>query len=115
MMRRPVAILLLLAQALALVHLVGAPHAVGDSGAAVEALPECGEPKHAASGVEHGHAATPADRECAALSVLRSAGHVTAAATPESSRCTAAARLRPSPAHGSISVLSVAPKGSPPA
>ena len=115
MMRRVLAILLLLAQALALVHLVDAPHAVGESGAAIEAQPDCAEPKHAASGVEHGHAATPDDGECAALSLLRSAGHVTAAAALESSRCTAASRLRPSPAHGPISVLSVAPKGSPPA
>lgn len=116
MMRRPLALLLLLAQALALLHLVVAAHTLGDSGMAVEAPPECSRPRHAGSGVEHGHPAASADTECLALACLRSGVRPPPVATaPAGAACNAVVALSSPAAHWAIELLSVAPKGSPPA
>lgn len=114
-MRPPLALLLLLAHASAAAHLVLASHAIADSGAVVEAQPECAEGGHSASGIAHGHELLREEVECDAVALLKSPAQVQAASHVLSVGVAGvAAELASSAASPPLAVLSVAPKSSPP-
>ena len=116
LLRRSLAVVLLCAHAAAAVHLTLGAHAVADSGAVVEAQPECAQDTgHGSSGIAHGHELSAEENECVAVALLRAVArtHATVlqvAATPF------AMPSAVGEAHASVplSVLSVAPKSSPP-
>ncbi|MBK7860895.1 MAG: hypothetical protein IPJ65_20280 [Archangiaceae bacterium] len=116
MLRRSLAVVLLLAQASAALHLVLAAHATGDSGAVVEAQPLCSQEGHGSAGIAHGHAALGVDTECEAVALARTAACATVApsAAVAVDRSLPLVAERSAPAFAPLEVLSVAPKASPP-
>ncbi len=114
-MRRPLALLLLLAHASAAAHLVLASHAVADGGAVVEAQPECAEGGHGSAGIAHGHQLLREEVECDAVALLRAPARLRAAAPVAVAAVTFVdVELAAAEASPPLSVLSVAPKSSPP-
>lgn len=116
LLRRSLAVVLLCAHAAAAVHLALGAHAVADSGAVVEAQPECAqETGHGSTGIAHGHQLSRDETECEAVALLRAVArtHATvlqvAAAAP-----TTPSAVGESHASPPLAVLSVAPKSSPP-
>lgn len=112
MMRRVLALLLLGAHALAALHLALAEHARGAAGQAVEAQ-ACHAPEHH-DGVTHGHRGEH-ERDCEVLAWIRAGLASPAAPAAVATLPQRSERLEARPASPPLEVLSVAPKGSPPA
>ena len=114
-MRRPLALLLLLAHASAAAHLAFASHAIADSGAIVEAQPECAEGGHDSDGIAHGHELLREELECDAVALLRAPAKAHAAIVVlPAAPAVAAVELCEHEASPPLAVLEVAPKSSPP-
>jgi hypothetical protein len=114
-MRRPLALLLLLAHASAAAHLAFASHAIADSGAVVEAQPQCTEGGHDSDGIAHGHELLREELECDAVALLRAPAkaHAVTVSLPAATTAVVVER-RGHEASPPLAVLSVAPKSSPP-
>jgi hypothetical protein len=115
-MRRSLAIALLCVQASVAAHLALASHITADTGAVVDAKPQCPQP-HSGQGIAHGHELKGDDAECEAVALLHTAARACSAfvaAGPVELAAPGAglgsARERPP-----LEPLSVAPKASPPA
>ena len=115
LLRRSLSLVLLVAHASAAVHLALGAHAVSDSGAVVEAAPECVQPGHGSSGLAHGHELSRHENECEAAALLRAVAQTGAPADVDVTveACVAPA-LAEAAACPPLAVLSVAPKSSPP-
>lgn len=116
MLRRSLAVVLLCAHAAAAVHLALGAHAVADSGAVVEAQPECAETTgHGSSGIAHGHELSGEETECEAVALLRTVARTQAHVVQvEATTLAAPSAVCESHASPPLAVLSVAPKSSPP-
>ncbi len=111
-MRRLAALLILSAQALAAGHLALEAHVLAASGAFVEEAPRCPRP-HGGAGISHGHAR--AADACAAAAVFATVGCASPPTDPGQAAAAAPASMRPARGEVPLEILSVAPKGSPPA
>lgn len=115
MLRRSLALVLLCAHAAAAVHLALGAHTVSDSGAVVEAQPECVQP-HGSDGIAHGHELSAHETECEAVALLRTAARTRLVVLPAPVVHADPPQVVVGAKHASppLPVLSVAPKSSPP-
>lgn len=116
MSRVALSMLLLVVQLMGQMHLFLSAHVMTAQGEVVDAAPACEQQGHGADGISHAHEFDEGHAECAVVAATRIAARASSGsqAVPVSLRIVAAHRESRTGA-SPLSVLSVAPKSSPPA